>query len=946
MEPSGSSGNSSIGSKPGGPGSEMDEAKPLVEAKKARGPKILTAVLVAIIVILAAALAYVEFYHPAKPVSTGPLSIQTATTTGVQGQSVTFDLLNLAVGAKAVVHLGDGTDKATTSSSFGYTYTSPGTYFVYMDEFAADGSKLADTASALLKLYVSPDPALVAALSKDVTVPTIAFNTTRNPNAPIGTTTAPMFFYGGFGEISALGSTPPTSVVNPVTRLNVTTSSAVSVSGYAWDFANSKTITVAADPSTSLPSTNPVNTSFTTSGLYPVKLTLTTSTVTTIEVINMGAGNQTTWTNTTTATHSFAVIYTVAIGSNFAVAKFRGIVPQPGVITELVNSPGGPYSFDPEVDYETTGFEVVVNTQATLLIYNGSSTTNWIPYVADTIPTTANGQVSSDFKTYTFHIRSGMHFSNGDPITAYDVWYTMIRSMLFQGGSPGTADWIISQYLVPAPYFSAFVPIMTSASSQAEFAAINNSVSYDSNANTVTFHLVATTAPTLFFTAICDALGTGIMDAAWLQSVGAGITFTPAGFFAYQAQGTEGGYNFYTQFQPVSSGPFQINTYVPGQSVVLTPNPGFPGVPGIAAQNKTIIIEWVADPAVAYQLFASGQGDIVTLLPPNYYQTINTTLVPAQQAVIKGPFPSITEFFNVYNNNISVANLGKIGSGYSIPHDYFANLWVREAFAYAFDYATFLNRVLGNQIYGFDFGSSYCGVIVKGLPYYVPPANLTGCPTYDLIKAKQLLQQSGAYNTPVTFPFVVPSGDTTDYGMGGIWAAALASIDPNINMQPVYQNFATIIGYQSNGTDPMPIFSLGWIADYPYPSDYVNAMYEQGGTYPQSLGWYAAYFNQEAAATTNATLAAMYRGEAANWSAMNAALLAGDAATDPAVAAAKYAACEQLAIKLYMYVYTFQSTAFWIVKPYMTPYNNDWGYQTNPTIGAGADSFFAWWNKG
>jgi len=32
-----------------------------------------------------------------------------------------------------------------------------------------------------------------------------------------------------------------------------------------------------------------------------------------------------------------------------------------------------------------------------------------------------------------------------------------------------------------------------------------------------------------------------------------------------------------------------------------------------------------------------------------------------------------------------------------------------------FNIATYVNRILGNAIYGFNFGSPYCGVIVKGL---------------------------------------------------------------------------------------------------------------------------------------------------------------------------------------------------------------------------------------
>src|SRR3989454_11244628 len=235
--------------------------------------------------------------------------------------------------------------------------------------------------------------------------------------------------------------------------------------------------------------------------------------------------------------------------------------------------------------------------------------------------------------------------------------------MRFQGAAPGTADWIIAQSLVPRslppyvppyPFFSPFVPIVNDTNKATAFAAINRGVTYDNNTNMVTFHLVNPTPPSLFFTAISDPLGMGVLDASWLQSVDAGITFTPDGFLAYQDQAKEGNYNTLVQFHPVASGPFQINTYVPSTAVVLTPNPHFPGIPNIPKQNNTIIVEWVSSPAVAYQLYVSGQGDIVTLLPPPYYKALQP-LVTAGETQIYGPFPSITEFFDVFNVNITTS---------------------------------------------------------------------------------------------------------------------------------------------------------------------------------------------------------------------------------------------------------------------------------------------------
>jgi len=933
-------------------GPTSPEPRPLVEKKKGGRTRALIVGLVAIIVILAAALGIVvlkPFGPTPAPVILGPLSIQSVAPTGVAGEPITFSIQNLRSDAVAKVSMGDGFEIQSRNATFSYTYTTPGTYLVRIREYGASNNTLiADASTSLLKVYVSPAPTPPSLIGY-ASIPVIAFNTTKNPNAPITTPNTPFYLYGGYTEISQLFSSTQSGTDN-ATGVNWTLTTYVTVASYTWDFGNGQTMTLAANTSVAptaptylLPITNPVTSTFAKAGLYTTTLTLFTVENETLDLQNIANGT-TSSTTKTIASFSSSLATTIAVGSNFGFLKPYGPVPSPGVVYEAINSPGGPFSFDPQIDYETVGFEVVVNTMATLLIYNGSSTTQWIPFLASAIPTTTNGGITNNNKTYTFHLRSDVGFSNGDPITAYDVWYSMIRAMLFQGGGPGDADWIISQYLLPKSTFVPFVKFMTDPNNLTEFTDVMNGVSYDNATNNVTFHLVRSTPATLFFTAICDALGTGIMDAKWLQSIGEGITFTPHGFYDYQNKSFEGNYNLQTQFGPVSSGPFEINTYVPATSVVLTPNPHFPGVPGIPAQNKTVILTWVASPAIAYQLFASGQADIATLLPPPYYKTINQFLVPANKAVIKGPFPTITELFFVFNLDINTTLLASIGSGYNIPSDYFANIYVREAFAYTLNYTNYIDNVLGNKRYGFTFGNSYCGVIVNGLPYYVPPSTLGNCPSYDLAKAKSLLYQSGLYNTTVNFPIYIPTGITTDYQAALIWAAALNSIDSHITASPVYLDFHSIIGYQSNGTNPMPLFSLGWIADYPYPSDYTDAMYLGNGTYPFAEGWYWWYFDREAAAYP--AMASMFQSQAQNYTLLNNLITAADAETNATRAAALYVAAERVAVSLYMYVYTYQQEGFWIVQPYVSPYNNNWGFQENPTIGAGADSVFWWWTKG
>jgi len=132
----------------------------------------------------------------------------------------------------------------------------------------------------------------------------------------------------------------------------------------------------------------------------------------------------------------------------------------------------------------------------------------------------------------------------------------------------------------------------------------------------------------------------------------------------------------------------------------------------------------------------------------------------------------------------------------------------------------------------------------------------------------------------------------------------------------------------------MPVYYLGWIADYPYPSDFVNAMYEQGATYPSASGF-----------SVSGLTAAGFASEATQYQALNTAIQQADVATSATQAATLYKQAEQDAINLYMYVYTQQPSSFWIVKPYMKGYN---GIQSeeNPMIGGAADSIYYWWVKG
>src|SRR5207253_7533794 len=216
-------------------------------------------------------------------------------------------------------------------------------------------------------------------------------------------------------------------------------------------------------------------------------------------------------------TETTTVGQTVAVGS-YHPLTYSGNVIKPGIITNMEAVTGGYTTLDPALDYESTGFEVISNIYETLSAYNGTSTEAFVPVVSDVIPTVANGRVSPDFMNYTFHIRPGLKFSNGDGITAWDVKYSISRTMLFNSGSPFPPGWIISQFFVPGTFIAGLTTppgcdLSTpgcSLDAAQTFSVVDGAISVNNATQEVTFHLITPAPPLLFYQVVADPLGTAI----------------------------------------------------------------------------------------------------------------------------------------------------------------------------------------------------------------------------------------------------------------------------------------------------------------------------------------------------------------------------------------------------------------------------------------------------
>lgn len=855
--------------------------------KKNPSLKWVAVVVVVVVIVIIGSIAVMMRPTGNNQTTTPTLSASAASQTSEVNQSISFSAtVTGGTPSSVIFNFGDGTTGSATLSNGAYTvshaYSNPGSYLVTAN--ATVNGVTANNFNNIIQITVSPtssSAALAAESTEAQILMTTQLYTSGDSVALTGTT---------FESPSASGWT---------------------VGYFIWTYGDGATHADYAVQNVTTGGflSDNVTHTYSSPGVYPI----------TLGVITFNASN---YNANTYQSNGYSYSYyplsdltqilssgsdylnntyvsTIVVGASGQTLKIGNSSSSTSlkVITVAENVPGGPFTFDPAIAPSTIELELVENVYEPLLAYNASST-SIIPVVAAKLPTTANGLLSPDGLNYTFPIRQGLKFSNGDTLTAWDVYASMVRDLLFTQGVPGTNGFLISSDLLPG---GGFAPGAES------YQNITHAITVDNSSQTVTFHLLFPDAA--FLTYFASLWGTQIMDYNWLSQHGQNITFTPAGFQYYQKFGFQSTYNNFVRYNMMGSGPYEVGDYVLGQSILLVPNPNYTPIKGVVgfnhAANDEVQIYWVLSPETALLMLKSGQANIAIRLPSSDYPSI--TSMQSQGKVNITSYPTEKIYFFAFNFDINTTLMQKFGSQFSVPANYFANPDVREAFSLAFNYTNYLDSILGNKVYGVNFGSSYTGLIPYGMPGYQSASQLQNVPTYDLSQATKLMQESGNYSTSVNIPIVVWSGDLTDYAAASMWAQALHSIDPNIQATPIYQEFSTVEGYAVPGQNPMPIYLWDWNPPWNWPTATFDFLYlagEYGGYIPPANGIDYGSLN-----------AWGYTQEAQQWSEMNNLTLSGISASNSTTALKYFDQAEQIAINMSLYVYLYQANGIYVSAP-------------------------------
>lgn len=503
----------------------------------------------------------------------------------------------------------------------------------------------------------------------------------------------------------------------------------------------------------------------------------------------------------------------------------------------VVEEESQPDSMDPAVSYTTPGWEIMEQVYQGLVAPDGTSYNTYIGVLA------RDWTVSSDGMTYTFTLRSGVTFSNGDPFNAYVMWFSIYRNLVMNQAPA----WILSQNLAAGN--GADFNITDTILNSIDYA---NPSSQDLAYMTASNQSVQASAPDQ----LIIHLGYGSNGMAPYSAFLATLSIPIAMAVDPQVVKANGGVvadqpNNWMETHAIGTSFFELQSWIQGQSVTLIKNQNYWGanVP-VAERNYAI------QPAIL---------DTVNL----YYKPMSTMIADLKANTAQMIIPPSSQYGALkQTQGVSVSILPTaFGSSQSIIFVYmdpnafppFQDRRVRQAISYAIDYKSIIHTVFN------DLASQWIGPVPPGFPYYNESTQGLQPYQFDPVKAANLLAEAGYKSTlpdgtvvneaGKAFPsvnFLYDADSSTETQVAEIISTELHSIGVNIKLTPLtFKQYSNILFSPADNSTMYPFGIAYYSEDYTASIDYVSEE-----TTTQQIGL-SAYYNQTVVDWTTAAATAL-----------------------------------------------------------------------------------------
>ncbi len=438
-----------------------------------------------------------------------------------------------------------------------------------------------------------------------------------------------------------------------------------------------------------------------------------------------------------------------------------------GGIMRLV-ARGSNGTIDPHVAYSLQYWQLDQSVYDGLVAFKkaqGAEAFKIVPDLAAAMPAVSNGG-----KTYTFTLRRGVHFSNGQEVTPKDVLASFQRIFKVVGPTSGTFY---------AGIVGADVCLKTPAT-----CTLEGGVAADDATGAITINLTAPDAEFLDKLAVPHAT---IVPAA-----------TPA-----KDQGNA----------PVpGTGAYMISSFNPITGMVLTRNPYFK--------------EWSVDAE------PDGYPDRVNYDFGMEDEAQVTAVENGQADWTYDPAPS-DRLGELGGKFAAQTHLNPLTAIYYLPLNVnippFNNLKARQAVAFALD-----RRAAVNLFGGRNLAVPTCQILPPGFPGHVAYCPYTKNPgaewsAPDMDRARALVAESGTKGQKVE---VIVQAIPIDKNIGTYVTSVLRDLGYAATLHPISPDIQT--QYIQNTNNHVQVSLTAWYQDYPAASDFLNVLFSCADFHPGS----------------------------------------------------------------------------------------------------------------
>jgi len=448
-------------------------------------------------------------------------------------------------------------------------------------------------------------------------------------------------------------------------------------------------------------------------------------------------------------------------------------------------------SLDPAWGYDTRSGEQVQYIYETLLFYEGEEIDQFVPVLA------TEWEFLDDNVTYRFKIRQGVKFHEGGDLTPEDVEYSFERAMVQD--RYGGPIWMFLQSLLG---------LRDSRDGEGNIVVTSDQIggAVEVDGDWVVFRLADPAWGLVFLQVLCGPWAS-IVDKEWCVANG-------------EWDGTEETWQDYNKPEKADSylynhtngtGPWKLEQWEQGVQIELMRNDDYWREP---AAFETVITQFVAEWTTRKEAFLAGDADLVYVQLDHTDELEGIADLTVYQDLLQTPLTIDAFFFNmaIAEDSIYIGSGALDGNG--IPTDFFADLDVRKGFNYAFDWETYIEDALMGE------AEQRGSPVIEGLPFYNPDASMY---SHDLDKAEEHLQaawEGEVWENGFKLTLLYGSGQQARKTACEILAENLVNINPKfeVSIQPIaWETYLE----KMIGTRDMPMFQVGWIADYPHPDNLV-----------------------------------------------------------------------------------------------------------------------------